>query len=616
MGLVTFPVSSVFGRTGDVVLGSGDILAALGYTPQNAALPNTQNIAIGPTTSARNVIQPTGAAVVPLTIQGFAGQSDDLFLTKNSVGTRILSVDALGNPVVPNGNSVKGAFGGGTTGMLIVSGNNTHLSAVANVQIRTFYDSVLAIDCDTAGNATFGGNIIAGASITGFYQAIGYQVQATNAMFSPSYYGKAQYTRGILIDANPQSFLFTTPDAGIPLVVLRSPASFTAKHLDLQLSDQTSYFSVAWNGVSSSNGAYLKLSSQQDAIQSYGGITYYDTAAYGQSTHRFRVRSSNDVVFTMGDGGGNIAYAIAASSPGFTVLAAPSSTYANDLITIKNAVGTIVSRFDSVGHLAIGVGEVPASSTLIRLLGSAGTGWAIDNVDSTGFNSHFIVSTGTTPASGDYYQSYKDASGWVWAYAGGGGGSAQPVRWQMSGVDALKIDTSGNVMIGATTTSAKLLVKANGTTTQALGIQIGPGLPGSTHVASLYDSVGAEIGFVTNFGLLSYPNFNATSAVNSPLYTFSNQEIIGFDIWKMHIGRGAVWTEVDLWTDGVKRLALKGGNFGFNTVDYGSGAGVLAIANVTTAPTVTPVGGGVLYTEAGALKYKGSSGTVTTIAAA
>lgn len=35
----------------------------------------------------------------------------------------------------------------------------------------------------------------------------------------------------------------------------------------------------------------------------------------------------------------------------------------------------------------------------------------------------------------------------------------------------------------------------------------------------------------------------------------------------------------------------------------------------TTAPD-TPASGGYLYAEAGALKYKGSSGTVTTLAAA
>ena len=45
-------------------------------------------------------------------------------------------------------------------------------------------------------------------------------------------------------------------------------------------------------------------------------------------------------------------------------------------------------------------------------------------------------------------------------------------------------------------------------------------------------------------------------------------------------------------------------------------AGVISIANATTAPTTDPSGGGILYVESGALKFRGSSGTITTIAAA
>jgi hypothetical protein len=59
------------------------------------------------------------------------------------------------------------------------------------------------------------------------------------------------------------------------------------------------------------------------------------------------------------------------------------------------------------------------------------------------------------------------------------------------------------------------------------------------------------------------------------------------------------------------------GNAGVGTsTQFGSGAGVIGIANATTVPTTNPTGGGVLYIEAGALKYRGSSGTVTTIAPA
>ena len=56
------------------------------------------------------------------------------------------------------------------------------------------------------------------------------------------------------------------------------------------------------------------------------------------------------------------------------------------------------------------------------------------------------------------------------------------------------------------------------------------------------------------------------------------------------------------------------GNVGIGTSSFGtSAATVIGIAN-GTAPTTSPAGMGQLYVEGGALKYRGSSGTVTTIA--
>jgi hypothetical protein len=56
----------------------------------------------------------------------------------------------------------------------------------------------------------------------------------------------------------------------------------------------------------------------------------------------------------------------------------------------------------------------------------------------------------------------------------------------------------------------------------------------------------------------------------------------------------------------------------FNNVTSitGGGVNVLGIGNASTVPTTNPTGGGVLYSEAGALKWRGSSGTVTVIAPA
>ncbi len=56
---------------------------------------------------------------------------------------------------------------------------------------------------------------------------------------------------------------------------------------------------------------------------------------------------------------------------------------------------------------------------------------------------------------------------------------------------------------------------------------------------------------------------------------------------------------------------------GATSADLGGSSGfVISMKNVTTPPSTNPTGGGILYVDAGALKYRGSSGTVTTIAPA
>jgi hypothetical protein len=50
--------------------------------------------------------------------------------------------------------------------------------------------------------------------------------------------------------------------------------------------------------------------------------------------------------------------------------------------------------------------------------------------------------------------------------------------------------------------------------------------------------------------------------------------------------------------------------------EFGGGQGVIAIANASVPPTVNLAGAGILYVEDGALKYRGSNGTVTVIALA
>jgi hypothetical protein len=63
-------------------------------------------------------------------------------------------------------------------------------------------------------------------------------------------------------------------------------------------------------------------------------------------------------------------------------------------------------------------------------------------------------------------------------------------------------------------------------------------------------------------------------------------------------------------------IVFDGQNLGVGATSFGTSANrVLGLGNATV-PTTSPVGMGQIYVEAGALKYRGSSGTVTTVAPA
>ncbi len=76
---------------------------------------------------------------------------------------------------------------------------------------------------------------------------------------------------------------------------------------------------------------------------------------------------------------------------------------------------------------------------------------------------------------------------------------------------------------------------------------------------------------------------------------------------------GTIRTLFTTGSDGNLEIAPTGGNIGFGLTSFGGGVNVIALANAT-APSSNPTGGGIMYVEAGALKYRGTSGTVTTIA--
>lgn len=73
---------------------------------------------------------------------------------------------------------------------------------------------------------------------------------------------------------------------------------------------------------------------------------------------------------------------------------------------------------------------------------------------------------------------------------------------------------------------------------------------------------------------------------------------------------GTAYVPFDVY---ASRHILRFGNFGLDyTGTFGGGSIIMAIVNATSAPAQNPIGGGFLYSAAGAGTWRGSSGTVTT----
>jgi hypothetical protein len=254
-----------------------------------------------------------------------------------------------------------------------------------------------------------------------------------------------------------------------------------------------------------------------------------------------------------------------------------------------NGTLTEQMRIDGSGNVGIGSSATSkfsvAQDSALGALGS-GTTISLQNLNATAYNGAALVSRDSSGNINAGINFINDAHG-------GSRSSTITLHTSASGTTAerVRIDSSGNVGIGTASPTQKLHV-AGGNSLFAQDIS-----------ASQVD--GAWMTFRdTNEGgenrRFEMGAYGAAAADGFFLRAFGAG---GLTFLKADSGFAAV---------------IRGdtGNVGIGTSTFGTSAlGVLGIAN-GTAPATSPAGMGQLYVEAGALKYRGSSGTVTTLAPA
>jgi hypothetical protein len=147
---------------------------------------------------------------------------------------------------------------------------------------------------------------------------------------------------------------------------------------------------------------------------------------------------------------------------------------------------------------------------------------------------------------------------------------------------------------------------------------------GGSAITTNFEAIATSSGSIG--GTATVSNIAASAAGNAASFNFrtnSNFRSSGYSSARIEAVTPAATNNTDLVFYNFKGVTISGdetmritsdGNVGVGVSTFGtSAAKVLGLANAT-APSTSPAGMGQLYVEAGALKYRGSSGTITTIA--
>ena len=279
----------------------------------------------------------------------------------------------------------------------------------------------------------------------------------------------------------------------------------------------------------------------------------------------------------------------------------------NSVVTIADTTGDIAGASSLTAPAATNLTLAAGSGNQNITLSPSGTGSIISSIDGTAFYPCFAVGANC---------------GLFFA-------SASSLGFSTGGTERARfVGSTGDFLLSSTTSatsSAGAIVSTGGVSAKNLFITAAVATYDNTNPSIAFSSAGGAIGFY--------------SQGNTVFFASTAARILGFTSYGLSLSINGDVTNANIATDAAGasgffapsngaiaysgggterfRIAATTGNVGIGTTDqFGSGVKVVGIANATTAPTANPTGGGVLYVDAGALKYRGSSGTVTIIAAA
>jgi len=302
----------------------------------------------------------------------------------------------------------------------------------------------------------------------------------------------------------------------------------------------------------------------------------------------------------------SVVHQFQAASGNFFLNIDATNVLGGSIFLIQQA-GSTVATLDSSGNLGLGVTPSAWGSSNKALQVSTRTALSELSAFSYLGNNAYFDGVGAkyiaTAAATQYIQG-SGAHYWNIAPSGTAGNI-------VTFTQAMTLDASGNLAIGQTTASRTLDVKGyvsstDGTTRTEMVNGGGMGYVGtSTNHPLALQTNNAERARITSGGNLLVGTTSDAGYRIDALIGAGSGSVVRF-------GQSGVSNGYTITSNG-SALTHDWANGGSVAMTLNS-TGTLFIANASTVPSSNPSGGGLLYVEGGALKYRGSSGTVTTIA--
>ena len=654
------------GRLLELQNNSGDALTWIGSAGQVRTSVSIRSISMDSVIG--QLAMQSGNALTPTAIlRGASGQTADLFQVQDSAGTNFLNVNSAGSLLFGSGS---GSFLSGANGRVNVqlSGDNVGLTVRAFggqtadlVKIQNNVGSDIA-RVDNAGRGIFP-TVLAGAFTT---------PQGAHLALQPTAIGNI----GILVRgaaSQTANLLEIQNSASVILASVSSNGSLTAPSLTVSgggtYAAGSIYSDANWgmlfraNRLNPVNAQYRWANSADGELMRLDNsgrlIVSNATTAATQATAQIEARTVNATTLglTITGSSAQTADLLLLRNNGLTTqfrVDPNGMTIANSLGVAGSPSGISYAYFTTPAPAAVPVVIRGAASQTADLLDIQNSS-AVDlfSVSSAGLITAKVVGNAANQSRGLLLSNTADTwqSGLYLRSDGLGFPRLSLLAPTGALGEAVSIDSAAKVGIGNIAPVAQLDVYSQLSTRVG---QIIRGASGQTadlmqfqsDTGTVLSSVSAA-GFNLTPGLRAVDNtgafINMQSGTNGVLVSTRAAANLGL------IVRGAASQTADLqqWQDsassvvgrvtssgtivagngfqgtgllntsgqttvvisGSRNVGLAGG-----TISVGGGAGVVFVSNATTVPTSNPTGGGILYVEAGALKYRGSSGTITTIA--